>query len=230
LSYFHYRRIYKDGSLAVLTNKSGFLKDFFQSNAKEPIYSKPISLHQSLLYFWDECLSEELQALTKEKHSLYHGMTLINRHKEYYDCVAFAMPTSRSSPVSHYFNIFNELKKFSELFVQMGKPLINKMESQRIKLPAQRQDSNRKSLLLPPKSDQIPIGPDPGAYVTTYELLCMQLLREGKSYKQIGETLSMSPRTVETHLARSKRRTGLTFDELSLKSFKMNNPQNLLSK
>lgn len=221
ISYFHFRRNYKDGSILILTNKGELLSDFFRSSHKEIKYPPPISTHRSLVYFWDEYSTEEFVILTREKHKLYHGITIVNRHKEYYDCVAFAMSASHPSPYSWYLNIFHDLKVFSELFPKIADLLIKKTELERIHLSACRQDANRKFLFLPQKSKRIYITSDFEGYVTTYELLCMRLLCEGKTYKQIGSILSMSPRTVETYLDRLKNRTGLAFHDLLTKSFKI---------
>lgn len=65
-------------------------------------------------------------------------------------------------------------------------------------------------------------------YITTYEALCVQLLQEGKSYKEIGTLLSMSSTTVKTHLIRLKARTGLSFQEASLQSFQDYKGNNVL--
>jgi DNA-binding CsgD family transcriptional regulator len=221
LSYFHYRRNYQDGSWFVLTNKTGFLKEFIGGNVKEISYPPPLFVHQSLVYFWDECLTEEVRVITQEMNSLYHGVTIVNRHKDHFDCAAFAMSQPHPCPSSYYLRIFHDLKTFSQLFPQMAKPMIDKVQLDRMYMPIHKQDLNRAALLLPRRSIRIQMSSQGNNYLTTYELFCIQLLNEGKSYKEIGEILSMSPRTVETHLSRMKRRTGLTLGEIAIKSFKM---------
>lgn len=221
LSYFHFRRNYKDGSQFILANNMALLNEFYQGNFKDVAYPPPICIRQSLAYFWDDCCSEELIILTREKLKLYHGITIINRHKEYYDCAAFALPATHPSPSTHYLNLFHDLKVYSELFPKFAQPLIKQIESERIKLDTHRQDTNRISLFLPYKSKRILIEPGLGNYVTTFELLCLQLLHEGNTYKEIGDKLSMSARTVETHLARLKTRTNLSVNKLLTKSFKL---------
>lgn len=221
LSYFHYRRNYSDGSWIILTNNTSFLIDFLNSEAREITYPPALCLHQSLVYLWDECLTTDLRDLTQVKNKLFHGITIVNRFKKYYDCAAFAMAKPHSSPISFYMRIFHDLKTFSQLFPQMAQSLLTSIESDRIHMPIHQQDLNRAALLLPSRSTRISMSKDKNDYVTTFELFCMQLLNEGKSYKEIGNMLTMSPRTVETYLTRMKRRTGLSFDEIALKSFKM---------
>jgi hypothetical protein len=47
----------------------------------------------------------------------------------------------------------------------------------------------------------------------------VQLLDEGKTYKEIGSILSVAPSTVKMHLKRLRARTGLSIQELILHSF-----------
>lgn len=221
LSYFHFRRIFKDNTFVVLSNDISFCTDFFKNNIKEPSYYIPTYIRQSSVYFWDECMSPEIIDLTREKHGLYHGITILSRRKNFYDCSAFAMPEFHSAPSSYYLHILKDLQTFSELFPKRASSLIEKACQNRIKLLSSREDQNRQSFFLPERSARHPLSDHPDDYITTYELLCLQLFQDGKSYKQIGELLSMSPRTVETHLSRLKIRTGLTLRDLFLKSFRI---------
>jgi DNA-binding CsgD family transcriptional regulator len=216
LSYFHFRRNYPDGSWTILTNNITFLIDFLQSDSTDVKHPAPISVQQCLVHFWNEYISEKLKELAEKKHSLYHGITIVNRFKNYYDCAAFAMPYSHPHPASFYMHILNDLKSFSQTH-----SLLKKVERDRQHLPVSNKGVVRADLLLPQRSGRIQIASDDEQYVTTLEFVCMQLFNDGKSYKDIGEMLSISPRTVETHLTRMKRRTGLTFGEIALKSFKM---------
>lgn len=220
-SYFHFRRNFKDGSSIVLSNNSSFLLDFLENTKRVVPYKDPISFQKILVYFWDEFLPQDLIFLTRDKHYLHHGISIFDRHKDYYDCYALAMSDFHPSPVSWHLKNFNDLKIFIEKFPEMAEHLITKMEEERYIVPKINISIRSDMLYLPERSGRIDLGAGYKDYITTYELLCMQLLREGKSYKDIGSNLSMSPRTVETHLARLKRRTGLTFEELFLKSFKM---------
>lgn len=226
LSYFHFKRNYKDGTSIALSNNMLFLSDFINSGSKEVPYAVPISVQQSLVYFWDEFITDELMCLAREKNNLYHGMTVMDRYKSNFDCFAFAMPCHHPEPISYYLKHYTEIKSFTDKFPVMAKAYIESLEEDRFLLSENRIHPNLKLCFLPERSDRIELVSENKQYITTYELLCMQLLREGKSYKNIGQTLSMSPRTVETHLARLKQRTGYTFDELFLKSFKMETQSN----
>lgn len=220
-SYFHFKRIYKDDSFVFLSNRPSVVKDFLKSDFTEPFYYVPTYIRQSPIYFWDEFLSPDILSLTREKNGLYHGITIMSRQKDFYDSTAFAMPEFHPSPSSYYLNILKDLQTFSELFPKMASSIIEKASHERIKISAPKQDRNRKCFFLPERSMRFKIGEGLDDYITTYEILCLQLMQDGKSYKEIGSILSMSPRTVETHLVRLKTRTGLTLGELSLQTFKI---------
>jgi hypothetical protein len=173
LSYFHFRRNFKDGTFFVLSNKSDILMDFINGKAKEINYHASQSIHQSLVHFWDEILSEELMQVTREKHSLHHGITILERYKDHFDCFAFAMPKPLSSPTSYYLQHFRDLKRFCQNFPLLAHNIINSNNIERIRLE-DFQLSNHKFLFLPERSCRIELTSESNHYITTYELLCMQ--------------------------------------------------------
>jgi len=221
--YFQFKRIYKDGSFIILANHSDFFKNFLEKDFTDPSPYMPVYTAQSSIYFWDESLSEPHLSLLKEKQGIYHGLTIISRRKNFYDCTTFAMTERHPSPAAYYFHILKDLQKFADLFPIIARTLIEKASKQPARILLSNHGVNRKNFFLPKRSKRFRIGKGVNDYITTYEALCAQLFQEGKSYKEIGSILSMAPSTVETHLKRFKTRTGLTLQELSLQSFQ--NPE-----
>jgi DNA-binding CsgD family transcriptional regulator len=222
IPYFQFKSIYKDGSLIILANRPDFFKDILEKEFMEPSPHRPYT-HQSSIYFWDESLSESHLSLIRERQGVYHGLTIISRRKDFYDCTTFAMAERLPAPTAYYFQILKELQKFVELFPTLARSLIEKACEKPVKAPPISQGVSRKSFFLPKRSVRFRIGEGTKDYITTYEALCVQLVQEGKSYKEIGSLLSMAPTTVKTHLKRFKERTGLTLQELSLQAFQ--NPE-----
>ncbi len=219
ISYFQFKRIYKDGFLITLANRPELFKDILEKDFIEPSPYMPFHTSQSSIYFWDESLSELHLSLLKEKQSVYHGLTIISRRKKFYDCTTFAMSERHPSPVAYYFHILKDLQRFVELFPTLARGLIEKENEKFLKARPHSQRTNSKNFFLPKRSSRFRLGESTQDYITTYEALCVQLLQEGKSYKEIGSILSMAPSTVETHLKRFKARTGLTLQELYFQSF-----------
>lgn len=223
ISFFQFKRIYRDGSLVILANRPDFFKDILEKDFVEPAPYLPFYTPQSSIYFWDESLSKSHLAFISEKQGVFHGLTIISRRKLFYDCITFAMSERLPSPTAYYFQILKDLQRFAELFPTLARSLIEKAGEKPVKVAAISQKLNCKNFFLPKRSVRFRLGKGVNDYITTYEALCAQLFQEGKSYKEIGSVLSMAPSTVETHLKRFKARTGLTLQELSLKSFQ--NPE-----
>ncbi|MCE3230371.1 MAG: hypothetical protein K0R76_491 [Alphaproteobacteria bacterium] len=222
-SYFQFKRVYKNGSIITLANHPDFFKDLLETNFSEFFRSIPLQARQSPIYSWDELKQQtSILPLLNDNERVYHGITFINRRKVFYDCTTFAMAECHPTPFSYYFNILKELQKFVEIFPTLARHLIDNITKKPIKTLVPIQDLKRKKFFLPKRSARFPIGAGAKDYVTTYEVFCLQLLQEGKSYKEIGSILSMSKNTVETHLTRLKARTGLSLQELSLQSFHPN--------
>jgi len=219
ISFFQFKRIYNDGSYIILANRPDFFYDFLENDLIED--GPPHSLHirQSSLYFWDESLpSERLLFINKEK-GVYHGLTIISRRRTFFDCTTFGMSERHPCPFAYYFHSMKDLQKFAELFPKMARNHIEKAKVTRKSTSKSKQSIHRKGFFLPKRSSRFRIGEGAKDYITTYEAMCVQLLQEGKSYKEIGTILSMAPSTVETHLKRLKARTGLTLQEISLQFF-----------
>lgn len=216
LSFFQFKRAYKKGAATILANKPEFFKEFLQNSFIEPTIHLPTSARQSSFCFWDESLSKDQVFNLQDQYGVYHGFTILNRRKDFYDCAAYAMSELHPNPVAYYLYILKDLESFSELFPTKASHLIKealKSSDSKIRGKAIRH------FYLPKRSLRFYIGDDVNNYITTYEALCVQLIQKGKSYKEIGAILSMASTTVKTHLIRLKARTGLSLQEISLRSF-----------
>ncbi len=124
ISYFQFRRIYKNSTSVTLANHTDFFKEFLPNGFVEPSIQMPIHAHQSSICFWDESLPEDHLSLLKETQRIYHGFTILSRRKVFYDCTTFAMSKPHSAPVAYYFYILNQLQTFADLFPTVASNLI----------------------------------------------------------------------------------------------------------
>jgi DNA-binding NarL/FixJ family response regulator len=231
LAFFQFKRVYKDAPAVTLANRPDFFRDILEGEFVDPSPYIPFYIRQSSICFWDESLPEERLATLRENRGenrgenqeesrgIYHGLTIISRRKDFYDCTTFAISQRHPTPFAYYYHILKDLQKFAEVFPAIARGLIQKSRKQPVKTLPSRHGVSRKNFFLPKRSSRFHMGKGENDYITTYEALCAQLLQEGKSYKEIGSILSMAPSTVETHLKRFKARTGLTVQELSLQPF-----------
>ncbi|MBY0462322.1 MAG: helix-turn-helix transcriptional regulator [Alphaproteobacteria bacterium] len=210
LSYFQFLRCYDDGSFSLLINKTEAFLYFLENDF--PILSSFQEEHTryaSYTFTWDEELPFLPVQIVKEKFDMHHGITLVKRQKNFYDMVGFAMKSTRSNPMSYYFNHLKTMENFGDDFLRKNSKQVKIVENKKILPPIHMQDKNHKKMCLPNKSSKCQVkGFNGPTYLTHQEIFCLQLLNEGKSYKQIAEHLSISSRTVETYFNRIKDRTG----------------------
>lgn len=228
ITYFQLRRIYKNNSSIILANHPNFFKEFLENGFVEPSLYVPIYAHQNSICYWDETLGEDHLSFLREVHGIYHGFTILSRRKTFYDCTSFAMSKSHPSPVAYYFYILKELQKFAELFPTIANHLIKKAPKKPLNPRNSSHSMAYKNFFLPIRSTRFVFGEGVDNYITTYEAYCMQLSQAGKSHKEIGSILSMASSTVKTHLKRLKARTGLTLQEISLKSLQTSNNSRII--
>lgn len=212
--YFQFRRIFKNRSQVILANNPIFFEEFLKDGFIEPKIQQALTTHQSFYCFWDETLSGVLLSHLKTL-GIYHGFTILNRYKEFYDCASFAMSEPHLSPVANYIFGIRNLQNFTEIFPIKAKHLIKESVKYAVTIKTvQKTGSDNNSFFLPKRSDRFYLGKDPNMYITTYEALCVHLIQQGKTYKEIRSILSMELGSIKTLLSRLKTRTGLSFQEI----------------
>lgn len=183
----------------------------------EPKVPQPLNTRQSHLCFWDETLREDHLPRFRNSLGIHHGLTILNRYKEFYDCASFAMSAPHPSPVATYLLAIKDLQSFTEQFPVKAKHLINEFIQHAVTTKTMRnRELSHDLFFLPKQSDRFQLDIDPSIYITTYEALCVQLVKQRKTYKEIGSILSMEAGSVKTLLARLKARTGLSLQEVAL--------------
>ena len=208
LNYFQYLRCYKDGSFTLLVNRTDMADEFFANDY--PILShveETLKDRDTYSFLWDETLPEEPVKLARDKFGMHNGLTFIKRHEEYYDMIGFAMQKDLPNKLTHYMTYSNILDAFAADFLKDNQALFQHMDAHRILPPDHMRDPNRETLILKEKPLEIQ-----GRYglvtLSIQEVRCLELLREGMIYKQIANSLDISPRTVETYINRIRLKTG----------------------
>lgn len=209
LNYFQYARLYSDGSVSLLVNKTSLLKHFIELDYSS-FSSYKEQHHQQLSYWflWDEELPWLPVQIGREDHQLHHGITLLRRSLNYYDMIAFAMPEERSNASSYYLCKLKIFEQFINFFEKKYGELLKIALSNPIQVPEMNRDINYEALCLK-NLKRIPvIGASGPTYATSQELSCLQLWVQGAHGKEIANKLDLSSKTVETYLARIKARSG----------------------
>lgn len=212
-NYFQYLRCYKDGSFSLLTNETGLLEYFSQVTSSPVIFSSYTEDHEKLYsywFLWDEELPDYPVSLAREKYNLHHGLTLVRRSRNYYDMIAVALSEEKSNVASFYLTKRPAIEQFINIFDKNNYDLINYINKNLCVLPKPYRDINYQNICLP--KGRIEVSGRSGTfYITAKEVACLRLLLQGATDKQIAQILHVSPRTVETYIARIKHKTGAVY-------------------
>ncbi|MFA5959980.1 MAG: LuxR C-terminal-related transcriptional regulator [Tatlockia sp.] len=210
--YFQYLRCFDDGSISCLTNDTRLFEYMQQVNDQPVVYSSYENEQEqehSYWFFWDEALPNMPVQLAREMCQLYNGLTLVRRHKKYYDMIAVALLVEHPNPNSFYLNKLKIIEQFIFNFELQHPDLVQMLNKHPIALPKQYRDINYQSICLP-QGRLLIRGKSNQTYITAQELSCLRLILQGATHKQAAQCLNLSWRTIETYLQRVKQRTGFS--------------------
>jgi hypothetical protein len=211
-NYFQYLRCFEDGSINCLTNDTR-LFEYMQSVDNIPVvyssYDNTPEQEHTYWFLWDEALPSMPVQLAKEKCQLHHGITLVKRHKKYYDMIAVALAEEHPNPHSFYLNKLKIIERFIFEFELNNRDLMQLLNQHPIALPTTYRDVNYQSICLPQGRIAV-TGKTGQTYVTAQELACLRLLLQGATHKQVAQSLNISYRTVDTYVFRIRQRSGFS--------------------
>lgn len=219
LSYFTFDRTYEDGSHLRLTNAGKWIESYYRTELyKQAIFEKDPRLFCNGFVFWSWLKREPIYSAASE-HNIDHGLTIIERNKQYADFFHFGTTLdnfiSQETLISH----INFLHRFVAYFKQETHKLILTAEKTRFILPIdaheeihlQELEYNKsyplEDLLKKTEVSRLYLGDDyDNAYLTRRELDILSLLKDGKKPVRIANSLGISNRTLETHIKNIKEK------------------------
>ncbi len=132
-----------------------------------------------------------------------HCFAILNQDKDFCEYFIFYAPRSNVMALNFYLNNFDRLENFSRYFLQAADNLIEQADQHRI------------HSAVHPTPDAAPVEsaarralPDEKRAFTPREDDVARLLITGATAKEIGNTLGISHRTVESHLEHMKQKLG----------------------
>lgn len=220
---FIYAKIYEDGRALPMTSERRYLNLHLshQFPAMAPV---PAEFWQLPSFYFlpgniQDKAYQKLLRLTRTVLNQDHPFYIVNRYPGYLELFAFVAPPDHSEIVNIYLNNIRELKKFSFYFKSETQKLREEGEKYKLQFPPlllpdfstahQKNEESQKrrqfaetievkNYLL----DKFHIS------LTKREIDCLYYLGKGYSLKSIGSQLSITSRTVETHLNRIKHKLG----------------------
>src|SRR3990167_3332970 len=164
-------------------------------------------------YFSSLSPSDNVLSLYKEKFQVCNGVMIYKRSKDYIDAWGFLMDISDACSYAISNNLFHELQKWVNYFETVFD--VYNIVNGPIKYfgsphdysyrPQQIFQTPHFSVDLPSIRENFPHK------LSQTEWKCFQWVGKGRTMKEIGLELGISPRTVESHLNNIKRKTGVAF-------------------
>jgi DNA-binding CsgD family transcriptional regulator len=220
LSYFTFDRTYQDGSHLRLTNAGAWIESYYRTELyKKAIFEKDPKMFFNGYVFWDWLCREPVYSAAAE-HNIEHGLTITEKHEDYADF--FHIGTTRENSLSQEKLLahIDYFYRFIAYFKQQARHLIQEAEATRFILgtPPNTEISVRDlnsdhslssvgEFLKNTDVSRIYLGEDfNNTYLTRQEINILHLLTNGLKNTLIAQELSISERTLESHIKNIKEK------------------------
>ena len=195
--YFSQVRVYDDNTFAILGNEGSWLEhyiDQYNKNRYVVLSYAEAKQYQDRNYFLIEGNPGEMvfeqTRTTRNVFKYGQDISIVERHDTYIDIFDFAGRVNDQQMTNFYINNRGYLKGFIEDFREQGTKLINTVLA-----PASLSDAyslcGRKRNIFE-------------SCLSAREMSCLRLMAMGKTMKQVGQTLNLSSRTIESYLNSAK--------------------------
>lgn len=218
---FIYQKNLLDGSEIRLTNQPKWTQYFLEHQfyAISGFEKHPSFYHDGHIV-WRNLTNHQPILEKCREHNIDHGITFIKKIPE--GCEFYFLGTTPNRPelTNLFLNHIDLLERFILYFKEKSAPIVRKLQQHRIIIPNKYQlvKSEEKAITVLNQAisqkflRQTQIKKmivDAQTVISGRELDCARLLIQGKTARQIGAELFLSPRTVETHINHLKDKFNL---------------------
>lgn len=218
ICYFQYVKRSKDKHYLHLSNSPEWLNYFFkQKYYLTSFFDDPEKEYISGNYLWQGLPNQQtMYQDLRDKFKIDCGITCIQKHEDCDEFFYFGANKNQYEILNFYLNHFYLLQRFilyfKDNFMDIAETHLNK----RIIFPARKDNfltTTLKEINKPLFYEQTDFnryylsGLISNIYLTRREVECLKWYIEGKTAPEIAIILSMSSRTVETHLNRIRSKT-----------------------
>lgn len=214
LQNYYYVRIKRNGECIFLTNHLDFAMGYWEAELPfETGFDKPSNNQQRQGLSWRHLIDEPTRRFC-EYHDCYDGFSLIDRYYDTLQISTFLRSRPTADADGFYLNNLEEMRTWVRHFEEQNDVLIKHCLGDPIVLP-QSYLLAQKNAFYPTRTLNISYN-GLTAKITFRELDCICLLSRGFTIPKIASLLTLSPRTVQTHLESVKNYFGLhTRDDLA---------------
>lgn len=216
---FSYIKFYQNNSVINLTTDINWIDHRFKENIKYKIlFESELNnnfLDKPHMYFWPNETDDNLLGALHH-FGIWNGCNIYIPNQNHIEVFSFASAIDKTNMHNFYVNNFHLLIQFI-LYFKNELSLMIDQESQKNKIitdinfPLMNANINANDVITHKKNlimgDIKRIQFDDNVYLTYKEAACCYFLNRGYSLKDISNKLSISARTVETHINNVKTKT-----------------------
>ncbi len=225
INYFSFQRCYWDLTKIEFSTRQDWLQFYCENQLYHCIEGLPKFIEYDY-FFLDEVAkdSEYYIKVVKQlqsKFGIYNVAIFMEHYQGYSDFFVMGVPQEESGFHRNLFINIDYLNKFKIYFKEKTSKFIEIAKSFRYPIPRLSNqaleffiDRNVKTLRnkIAHSKDKLNVkryyldGAYDGVYLTQREVDCILLLRKGSTYKEIGNELNLSHRTIHIHIDNIKRK------------------------
>jgi DNA-binding CsgD family transcriptional regulator len=222
IKYFSYIKNFNNGAQIYLSNSSDWVKNYYEKSLyKTSLFEGPPSLYRTGYVLWPANSNKEVFKLARDTFDSGDGITFSNRLKNSCEFFFFSGAVENKTLINFFLTNIGLLQRFIVYFKDKASKILNKAETCKIIIPDHfrylvTDDEtnfiapifNKKDALIEAFLHETKIKRYTFQDVTHYrdiilsarEIDCAIGLLEGKTAQELANNLSLSRRTVETHL------------------------------
>ncbi len=205
---FYFISLTKQGELVFLTNQVDYAMNYWGEGLPTRTgWTEGVDRTQNYTVLWNRAnLDKEIVSFS-ESSGCYDGFTVANRYQDVIQAVTFFRKYPIDCPAEYYLKQ-KELHQWVQEFQYTHRSLIRHAKEHPMYLPKEYFASETKTF-YPARSVSLSYRGITSA-LSFRELDCLFFHAKGFSWPSIASMLSLSYRTVETHLTSIKNKFGLT--------------------
>lgn len=211
ITHFGCLRIFENGQILRIANNENWTKSYFQYgfyNDPDLYNMKHVPMNeQRFVSLIGEPQSEHFKMLYSE-FNIWNFMFIYERFSTYGDFWFFGTTRDNSQIINFYINNLNVLQHFILHFKSKAEHLYDIRDSSKListKIQPLKENIIEEVDLQGfikkiPHTKHYLNGKHRGKFLSRREAECLFLFAQGRSMREIGEHMALSPRTIETHI------------------------------
>jgi DNA-binding CsgD family transcriptional regulator len=228
-TYFNFVRRYIDGSETCLTTDPAWTEYFYTHKFYLKVMADKLARNRSVIHRikvipWSHFQDSPVRKAQSELFETGIGITVIFTRDKYADFFHFATHNKNTEMQDLYQSYADCLIQFSHYFYDKGKDLIALVSKKDNRLYLRDRNAYKNEIDFPTlkyfdienfletcqsKWFYVYNAKMGDVFLSNVEMVCIRMLTEGKSAKEIAEKLHRSSRTVESHIQNVRNKLGL---------------------